>query len=123
MHTVAAGSGGSLFSPGTHVDGTFFGDCGILIFAVGAGVSIYEGIHRVQHPVPITNVGINYAVLAIGSDGAGSLYDSVEGLPTIIFIDPQGRIKLATTGLMPLDDFKAVLEAEWPKGTFGSSGE
>ena len=37
----------------------------ILIFAVGAGVSIYEGIHRVQHPVAITNVGINYAVLAV----------------------------------------------------------
>jgi cation diffusion facilitator family transporter len=35
----------------------------ILIFAVGAGVSIYEGIHRVQNPRPITNVGINYAVL------------------------------------------------------------
>lgn len=37
----------------------------ILIFAVGAGVSIYEGIHRVQHPRPITNAGINYAVLTI----------------------------------------------------------
>jgi cation diffusion facilitator family transporter len=36
----------------------------ILIFAVGAGVSIYEGIHRVQHPATITNVGINYAVLS-----------------------------------------------------------
>ena len=35
----------------------------ILIFAVGAGVSIYEGIHRIQNPHPITNVGINYAVL------------------------------------------------------------
>jgi cation diffusion facilitator family transporter len=36
----------------------------ILIFAVGAGVSIYEGIHRVQNPRPITNPGVNYAVLA-----------------------------------------------------------
>ncbi len=35
----------------------------ILIFAVGAGVSIYEGIHRIQNPHPITNAGINYAVL------------------------------------------------------------
>jgi cation diffusion facilitator family transporter len=35
----------------------------ILIFAVGAGVSIYEGIHRVQNPRPITNPGVNYAVL------------------------------------------------------------
>jgi cation diffusion facilitator family transporter len=37
----------------------------ILIFAVGAGVSIYEGIERVKHPEPITNPGINYAVLAL----------------------------------------------------------
>ena len=37
----------------------------ILIFAVGAGVSVYEGIHKIQHPTQITNVGINYAVLAI----------------------------------------------------------
>jgi cation diffusion facilitator family transporter len=36
----------------------------ILIFAVGAGVSIYEGIHKVQHPATITSVGINYAVLS-----------------------------------------------------------
>jgi cation diffusion facilitator family transporter len=35
----------------------------ILIFAVGAGVSIYEGVHRVQNPIPVTNAGINYAVL------------------------------------------------------------
>jgi cation diffusion facilitator family transporter len=35
----------------------------ILIFAVGAGVSIYEGVHKVQNPHPITNAGINYAVL------------------------------------------------------------
>ena len=35
----------------------------ILIFAVGAGVSIYEGIHKVQHPEPITNVMVNYVVL------------------------------------------------------------
>jgi cation diffusion facilitator family transporter len=36
----------------------------ILIFAVGAGVSIYEGIEKVKHPEPITNAGINYIVLS-----------------------------------------------------------
>ena len=35
----------------------------ILIFAVGAGVSIYEGIKHLQHPEPIENVHINYIVL------------------------------------------------------------
>jgi len=35
----------------------------ILIFAVGAGVSLYEGIHRVLHPEPVENVIVNYIVL------------------------------------------------------------
>jgi len=36
----------------------------ILIFGVGAGVSIYEGIKHIQHPQPMENVRINYLVLA-----------------------------------------------------------
>ena len=37
----------------------------ILIFAVGAGVSIYQGIEKVRHPVPVTNAYINYIVLSL----------------------------------------------------------
>jgi len=37
----------------------------ILIFAVGAGVSIYEGVHRLFDPKPINNVMINYIVLSL----------------------------------------------------------
>lgn len=37
----------------------------ILIFAVGAGISLYEGIHRVFDPKPISNVTINYIVLGL----------------------------------------------------------
>jgi len=37
----------------------------ILIFAVGAGVSLYEGIHRIQHPQPIENVSLTYIVLGL----------------------------------------------------------
>ncbi len=37
----------------------------ILIFAVGAGVSIYEGIRHLQHPEPIHNVHLTYLVLAL----------------------------------------------------------
>lgn len=37
----------------------------ILIFAVGAGVSLYEGIHRILHPQPMTDVYINYIVLGL----------------------------------------------------------
>ena len=35
----------------------------IIIFAIGAGVSLYEGIHKVLHPEPVTNVFVNYIVL------------------------------------------------------------
>lgn len=37
----------------------------ILIFAVGAGISIYEGLHRIGSPQPITNPHINYIVLLL----------------------------------------------------------
>ena len=37
----------------------------ILIFAVGAGVSLYEGIHHLQHPEPIENVNLTYIVLGL----------------------------------------------------------
>ncbi len=37
----------------------------ILIFALGAGVSIYEGVHRLSHPGAIKNPAVSYWVLAI----------------------------------------------------------
>jgi cation diffusion facilitator family transporter len=37
----------------------------ILIFAVGAGVSLYEGIHRLLQPRPISNFLVNYIVLGL----------------------------------------------------------
>ena len=37
----------------------------ILIFALGGGISIYEGVHHVLHPEPISNPLINYIVLGL----------------------------------------------------------
>ncbi len=37
----------------------------ILIFAVGSGISIYEGVQKLFDPHPITNAYINYIVLAL----------------------------------------------------------
>jgi len=37
----------------------------IMIFAVGAGVSIYKGVHHLLHPIPIQNPNLNYIVLAL----------------------------------------------------------
>lgn len=37
----------------------------ILLFSLGAGVSIYEGVQKLQHPHPITNVEVNYVILGV----------------------------------------------------------
>jgi cation diffusion facilitator family transporter len=37
----------------------------LLIFALGAGVSIYEGITHVRAPEPVTDAVVNYVVLAL----------------------------------------------------------
>jgi cation diffusion facilitator family transporter len=37
----------------------------ILIFALGGGISVYEGIQHIKHPVDLTNPLWNYAVLSI----------------------------------------------------------
>lgn len=37
----------------------------LLVFALGAGVSIYEGVSHVLHPVEMSNPAVNYAVLAL----------------------------------------------------------
>jgi cation diffusion facilitator family transporter len=37
----------------------------LLIFALGAGFSIYEGVSRVLNPVPIESPGVSYVVLAL----------------------------------------------------------
>ena len=37
----------------------------ILIFGLGAGVSLYEGVDKVRHPEPIIHVTVNYVVLGL----------------------------------------------------------
>ncbi len=37
----------------------------VLLFSLGAGVAIYEGIHKLQKPEPVTDPWVNYAVLGL----------------------------------------------------------
>ena len=37
----------------------------ILIFAVGSGISLYEGYHKILDPHPVTSIYINYIVLGL----------------------------------------------------------
>lgn len=37
----------------------------ILLFSLGAGVSLYEGVQKLMHPHPISDARVNYLVLAV----------------------------------------------------------
>jgi cation diffusion facilitator family transporter len=37
----------------------------ILLFSLGAGVSIYEGVEKIAHPVPVKDAYVNYIVLGL----------------------------------------------------------
>lgn len=39
----------------------------MLLFVLGAGVAIYEGIEHILEPKPIANIGMNYIVLALSA--------------------------------------------------------
>jgi len=59
----------------------------ILIFALGGGMSIYEGISHIQHPEPLTDATWNYVVLLVAMvfEG-GSLYIAVRK-----FLEQKGK--------------------------------
>lgn len=44
----------------------------ILIFGLGSGISIYEGVHKVLDPTPVKNAFVNYLVL-----GAAAVFEAV----------------------------------------------
>ncbi len=46
----------------------------ILIFAVGAGVSLYEGVKHLLHPSPVKDVFVNYIVLAVAAVFEGAAW-------------------------------------------------
>ncbi len=39
----------------------------VLVFALGAGMAFYEGVSHILNPAPITNPGVNYAVLGLSA--------------------------------------------------------
>ncbi len=60
----------------------------ILIFGLGGGMSIYEGIKHIQHPETLTNIGWNYAVL-----GGAFLFEGVSFIIAIRSLNKEKRIK------------------------------
>jgi peroxiredoxin len=54
---------------------------------------------------------MNYTVLLDNGD-LPSPFDAINGIPCSFFIRPDGKIKLATTGLMSLGEIKAIIQAD-----------
>lgn len=55
---------------------------------------------------------INYTVFSIDPSTMPSPFNRVTTIPCSFFIDPEGKIKLATEGLLSLGEIKAILQAE-----------
>jgi len=53
---------------------------------------------------------INYTVLTDPGALPGP-YNAINAIPSSFFIDPEGKIKLATSGLISLGEIKAILQA------------
>jgi peroxiredoxin len=58
-----------------------------------------------------TDNGINYTVARLGS-ALPEPFSKVTSIPTTFFIGKNGTIKLTTLGLVPLEESKAIIEAE-----------
>ncbi len=61
----------------------------VLIFAIGGGMSFYEGIKHIQHPEPIEDAGWNYVVL-----GLSLLFEGIA-----MYLSVKALIATATPGL------------------------
>ncbi|WP_244631203.1 cation diffusion facilitator family transporter [Aureimonas sp. ME7] len=86
----------------------------LLVFALGAGVSIYQGIHHIANPEPIENAGWNYAVL-----GASFLFEGFSWIValrelnrekgTLGYLEAIRRSKDPTTFTVLLEDTAALI--------------
>ncbi len=85
----------------------------IMIFAVGSGVSIYEGIHNLLHPEQIKNPLVNYIVI-----GLAFLFEGTSWTYALInfnkergqrgFIEAAHRAKDPTTFIVLFEDSAAL---------------
>ncbi len=88
----------------------------ILIFAVGAGISIYEGIHHILHPSELSDPTINYIVLGLAMifEG-GALYfavvefNKVRGKTKMSALDAVKKGKDPTLFVVLFEDSAAML--------------
>ena len=59
----------------------------------------------------VARAKMNYTVL-LDKGSLSEPYNAVNAIPSSFFIDPEGRIKLATMGLISLKEIETILKAE-----------
>ncbi|MBA7638091.1 Thiol-disulfide oxidoreductase ResA [subsurface metagenome] len=68
-----------------------------------------------ENPVLVRNFAtdrkINYTVLS-DTGTMPAPYNQIRGIPCSFFIEPNGKIKLATEGMLSLGEMKAILQAD-----------
>ena len=60
----------------------------------------------------ISNSPLNYDVFAVNANNMPRPFNIVNSIPCSFFINPEGKIKIATIGTLSLGDMKAIIEAE-----------
>ncbi len=86
----------------------------ILIFSLGAGISIYEGIHHISHPAVLSDPTINYIVLSLALlfEGAAWYFawrQFQKGMGRRSFMESVKREKDPSTFLVLFEDSAAML--------------
>jgi len=60
----------------------------------------------------VENKKMNYPVFSSDTQAMPSPFNRIRGIPCSFFIDPNGKIKLATEGMLSLGEMKAILQAD-----------
>lgn len=55
---------------------------------------------------------INYTVISVDRGQVPAPYANIRGIPSSFFVDSEGKIKLATEGVISFGEIKAILQAE-----------
>ena len=60
----------------------------------------------------VENKKMNYTVFSSDTRAMPSPFNRIRSIPCSFFIDPRGKIKLATEGMLSLGEMKAILQAD-----------
>jgi peroxiredoxin len=60
----------------------------------------------------VENKKMNYTVFSSNTRAMPSPFNQIRGIPCSFFIEPNGKIKLATAGTLSLGEMKAILQAD-----------